>query len=690
MKMKRIYCFVFVFICCFQAIFAQKVDLESLLREMVDRNERARFPEAMFTCKQASSYDRATVAKDKPGWFANNDRSMFMRKELTDGRTEYVMMDVDGPGAVVRFWMTFGGPVSGKGTMRIYIDDYSNPAIEGTPFDIISGNIITGPPLASSVSELTEYEKRGHNLYFPIPYAKRCKITYQSDHLWDDDPGATKKETERVYYNINYRTYEPSAHVVSYSLSELRKNEMLIKEVQRQLRYKTFKNKDLKQTSYPLNLDLSPGESQSITIKGSKAIQHLSLKLKAMDAEQALRSTILDISFDGEKTVWSPIGDFFGIGYHQLYTNTWYLKSEKNGQMDAYWVMPFKDKCIITIRNLGDQKVKIENAFVECGSWKWDDRSMHFGTTWQQYTHLPVGPHEHSAEVNFATLHGCGVYVGDCLSLMNTSYQWWGEGDEKIYIDGENFPSHIGTGTEDYYGYAWCRPEIFTDHPFIAQPSGSGNFTPGYTVNSRFRGLDGISFKTSLIFDMEVFHWDKTRINYAPVAYWYMKPGGKKMTKEDIRGAMEKVAKDRKDIYPSHLSLNIEAEDLHILYPPNKSVRYQYNEEYSNNTIQVFWENVQENDKIYFTFNSPFAGTFEMSGLFSLYPKGGYFNIYVNDQLCVSNIRLASDRIEYKSLNLAQVELKTGENTLLVELIKAVKINSRSTIGMDKLYFIPL
>ena len=49
------------------------------------------------------------------------------------------------------------------------------------------------------------------------------------------------------------------------------------------------------------------------------------------------------------------------------------------------------------------------------------------------------------------------------LHLINYHRGWWGEGDEKIYVDGEDFPSHFGTGTEDYYGYAWCRPEEFAE-----------------------------------------------------------------------------------------------------------------------------------------------------------------------------------------------------------------------------------
>lgn len=78
-----------------------------------------------------------------------------------------------------------------------------------------------------------------------------------------------------------------------------------------------------------------------------------------------------------------------------------------------------------------------------------------------------------------------------------------------------------GTGTEDYYGYAWCRPEIFS-HPFIAQPSGSGNFHPGLTINMRYRVLDAIPFKSSISSNIELWHWLPATINYALTAYWYV------------------------------------------------------------------------------------------------------------------------------------------------------------------------
>ena len=116
-----------------------------------------------------------------------------------------------------------------------------------------------------------------------------------------------------------------------------------------------------------------------------------------------------------------------------------------------------------------------------------------------------------------------------------------GAEDEKVYVDWETFPSTIGTGTEDYYGYAWSRPEVFTDHPFIAQPYGAGAQKPGYVCNRRYRALDAIPFRESLIFDMELFHWADTRIDYAPVSFWYLKPGGRSLVAPDEAGAKARI-----------------------------------------------------------------------------------------------------------------------------------------------------
>ena len=184
-----------------------QVTLESLLSDMVNRETIAQLAEPNYSCRQFSSYDRDSVGKDQPGWFANWDRSQFIRIEENSGRKEYVLMDASGPGAVVRFWGTWHG-ASGEefynGMMRVYLDGATKPVIEGRIRDIVSGGKLVGAPLSQSVAPKTEEARRAHNLYFPIPYAKSCKITYQSPKIQN----AGARSGEALYYQINYRAYE--------------------------------------------------------------------------------------------------------------------------------------------------------------------------------------------------------------------------------------------------------------------------------------------------------------------------------------------------------------------------------------------------------------------------------------------------------------------------------------------------
>jgi len=80
------------------------ITLTTLLNEMVDRQGLARWPDPPYTCRQFSSYDRNSIAPDKPGWFANIDTGQYVRVETNGVRTESVMFDAAGPGCVVRWW----------------------------------------------------------------------------------------------------------------------------------------------------------------------------------------------------------------------------------------------------------------------------------------------------------------------------------------------------------------------------------------------------------------------------------------------------------------------------------------------------------------------------------------------------------------------------------------------------------
>lgn len=130
LRIKKTRIIIFLLAISFNTAYSQIISLESLLHEMADRDILAEYPSPVYFCKQFSSYDRASVEPGQNGWFANWDRSMFVRTETNYGRKEHVLMDAKGPGAIVRIWMTFSGEDSGLGILKIYLDDYSNPVIE--------------------------------------------------------------------------------------------------------------------------------------------------------------------------------------------------------------------------------------------------------------------------------------------------------------------------------------------------------------------------------------------------------------------------------------------------------------------------------------------------------------------------------------------------------------------------------
>ena len=259
------------------AFAAPDVTMKSLLQEMADREQITRFPDPSYTLRLHSSYDRGTYAKDMPSWFANGDASQFVRVEQNEGRRELVMMDAKGPGAVVRWWVTVAG-TDGKGMLRIYID--GKLAVEGSVLDLVSGGVLCSAPLSDSVSPQTDYLRRGHNLYLPLPYAKSCKLTYESPTVW------ARNNNEAFYYNVEARTYPEGTRVESFSMKNLQRDTVWISEMNRRLASCGRNLAGMQLDTESLDGVLQPGQSISKTISGERALRLLALTLN--DGEQGM------------------------------------------------------------------------------------------------------------------------------------------------------------------------------------------------------------------------------------------------------------------------------------------------------------------------------------------------------------------------------------------------------------------
>lgn len=477
------------------AFAQQTVTIASLLHEMCDRSSVARYPD--YTLRQASSYDRRSVAPDKPGWFANADHDQFIRTETHDDRVENVMLDADGPGAIVRFWLTTGVK---PGTLRVYFDGADTPAIVAPAFDLMR----TGLPLQYPHSSYEPEGKGGSTLYLPLPYEKHCKITFEY-------AGGAPRDGH--YYQINYRTYPAGTPVETYQPTQL-------------VRY----HKDIDHAVYSLShpgvgvytsvyakAGIDAGDTVMLPLPpGPRAIRLLAVEASDMD------SLWIRIRFDGKTTVDCPIGDFIGSGAGGFPIDSWY-RSMTGKVINSRWVMPYHGTAQVTFVNKGASPLKFSvTAYVD--KWRWDDKSLYFHALFKYEPHVwdckwddTLG---HPIDWNFASLRGRGVYMGNTLSLYNHMDAWYGEGDAKSYVDGETFPSEFGTGLEDYYNTSWAPVKRYQT-PFANAPRADNPSSQGWNTFTRTLDLDAIPFAKSFSFDMEMLSWTGGYVDIGATTYWY-------------------------------------------------------------------------------------------------------------------------------------------------------------------------
>jgi hypothetical protein len=123
---------------------------------------------------------------------------------------------------------------------------------------------------------------------------------------------------------------------------------------------------------------------------------------------------------------------------------------------------------------------------------------------------------------------GKGQYAGTYMAWQQNNAGWWGEGEFKVFLDGDtDYPTICGTGTEDYFGGAWGFAANYSA-PFLGYPAGGVDFKVGNRHGVyRFHIMDPIRFETDIRVTMQAIGW-RSETRYLPlqddiasVAYWY-------------------------------------------------------------------------------------------------------------------------------------------------------------------------
>jgi hypothetical protein len=330
---------------------------------------------------------------------------------------------------------------------------------------------------------------------------------------------------------------------------------------------------DLEEASNFDNFTVDPGETHVLMDEqGPGVITHIWLTFLSPEPQDWAKKgsanhqeMMLRIYWDGSKrpAVEAPVGEFFANCFGKRSEVISLPVIVHNGEAyNCYWRMPFRKSARVEIENQSDKPISLLYYNLD-----WikkdkipDDTPYFYAQYRQEY------PAVKGKDYLVLETKGKGHYVGTVMAVRTRSPSWFGEGDEKIYIDGEKTASVWGTGTEDYFNMAWGLKKGNT--PYFGVPlCESWSNLGGHISAYRWHVNDPLVFNTGIKVTFEHFgwappdenpqhramSWNEREDDYATVAFWYQ-------TGEPTFTARAPHARERR--LPSLERLTVRGEDF--------------------------------------------------------------------------------------------------------------------------------
>jgi hypothetical protein len=667
-------CFVAAVVVAMAAATAgaqEKLSYVDLVRRLTDLERLAVLPAPGDACAQWSSYDRGSKYDAATGkyvdWAANRDGTGVIR---TEGDTE-VMAEMEGPGCIWRIWSA----KADAGHVKIYLDGSDTPAVDLPFAGYFDGK---NPPFVHP--SLVHITGRGCNNYVPVPYQKSCKIV--ADKGWGR------------YFHFGYETFPKGTAVPTFRMALAAEEAAALAaadDILSNRRGQDPAGKRPGEETIAKGLAVPPGKALAAAeVAGPRAITAIRVKVKGLgpreDEIAALRELAIRITWDGEAApaVWAPLGDFFGTapGINKY-------KSLPLGMTDdgfySFWYMPFAKGATVEIANDGPAERAVEVSVVHAPLSRPAAELGRFHAKWHRDAFLPAEP-ERAIDWTMLKTQGRGRFCGVMLHVWNPKGGWWGEGDEKFFVDGEKFPSTIGTGSEDYFGYAWCTPELF-QNPYHDQTFVTGN--RGHVSVNRWHVTDNVPFQKSFEGCIEKYFPNSRPTRYACTAYWYLAPGG-----TDPHAPLpmpERVGYWPEPVAPAPppkpagpavtVKGAIEGEALEVLGKTGGHTRSQAMGQYGgtwSGASQLWWTQGKPGDKLDLALPVKDAGKYRLTVQLTKANDYGIVQLYLDDKKLGGPVDLYSPEVVPSGpLDLGQHDLAAGRHKLTLEITganpKAVK-----------------
>ena len=595
----------------------------------------------------ASSYDRSSrydAATDTYiEWGANNDTGGNVRQE-GDG---IVMADVTGPGCIWRMWSA--SPKAGH--VKIYLDGSPTPQVDlpfAGYFDRTSAPF-TRPNLVYTAAS-------GANNYTPISFQKSCRVV--ADKGWG------------AFYQITYTQFPAGTIVPTFSMNLSPAENAALDATDKILGACGSAPQSLasgeKTETIPLEIT-SGAESTVADFSGPAAITGLTVKLDLPSDAKAqrllLRQLTLSMTWDGvaQSAVWSPLGDFFGAVGGSAPHSSLPLGLRPDGTYYSFWYMPFAKGAHISIKNESGAGVRMTWTVTHAPLDRPAYSLGYFHAKWHRDAFLPDRA-DRRPDWTLLTTQGRGRYVGTQLHVFQMRGPWWGEGDDKFFVDGEKFPSSFGTGSEDYFGFAWCSSRLFAE-PFHGQALRDLGAMDTNASEYRYHISDSVPFQQSFEGVMEKYLANDRAI-YASVAYWYLSPTG-----VDLYGTAK--LKDRVDYWqnpPPNDDMLVEGAEMSWNWSaPDHPHAYA---KIGSDGYADWGRKFQPGSSTKFTFKFRTGGKYQILFRLMRGSHGGIYQLALNDQKLGDPVDLyAATDSALETPDFGVVDLKAGTQTLSVTCV---------------------
>ena len=497
---------------CIASAQAETYPYPQLVERMTDLAALARLPPPGEKTALASSYNRASRYDAATGkyihWDANGDGDGVIRRE-SDGS---VFMEVDGPGCIWRTWAA----TAGTGHVKIYLDGSPTPAVDLPFSSYFDGK--TAPFNRPNLVYVPSAAAHGFDNYTPVSFQKSCRIVGEKG--WGN------------YYQFTYTLFPPGTVVPTFSMALSAADSAALDRA----------DKILGECGQPPGdaaaygktetraFTASAGKTATVAdLDGPAAITALKVKLDLpADPETQrilLHQLTFSITWDDETApaVWTPLGDFFAyVGGADKFRSL-PVGLLEDGTFYSFWYMPFGKKARLEVGNDGPASIAMNWSVSTAPLTEPIANLARFHAKWHRDAFLSADP-DRAIDWTLLVTQGKGRFVGTHLHGWNPRGDWWGEGDDKFFVDGEKFPSTYGTGSEDYFGYAWSSPGHFSRayHNQILNDNNVGHFD-----DNRWHIPDSVPFNTSFEGVLEKYFKNDRPTAYAAVAFWYLNAGGK-------------------------------------------------------------------------------------------------------------------------------------------------------------------